>query len=230
MVNCNPETVSTDYDTSEPAVLRAGDGRGRAGGLRRGAARGRDRAVRRPDAARLAPDARGRGLPGPGHVARGDRPGRGPRQVRAGPAPSSTSRPAAREARTLAGGPGRRGADRVPGGRPALLRPGRAGHGDRVRRRRPGDVRPHAPPRRRPTTRCWSTGSWRARSRSTSTRCADGREVFIGAVMEHIEEAGVHSGDSSCQIPPATLSDDELDEIEDITRPIGPAPRRARAC
>ncbi len=46
----------------------------------------------------------------------------------------------------------------------------------------------------------------------------DGTDVFIGAVMEHIEEAGVHSGDSSCQIPPATLSDEELDEIEDITR------------
>ncbi len=45
--------------------------------------------------------------------------------------------------------------------------------------------------------------------------------VFIGAVMEHIEEAGVHSGDSSCQIPPATLSDDELDTIEDIARRIG---------
>ena len=43
-------------------------------------------------------------------------------------------------------------------------------------------------------------------------------DVFIGAVMEHIEEAGVHSGDSSCQIPPATLGDDELDTIEDITR------------
>ncbi|HEX6844944.1 MAG TPA: carbamoyl-phosphate synthase large subunit [Actinomycetota bacterium] len=43
-------------------------------------------------------------------------------------------------------------------------------------------------------------------------------EVFIGGVMEHIEEAGVHSGDSSCQIPPATLSDEELDTIEDITR------------
>jgi carbamoyl-phosphate synthase large subunit len=46
----------------------------------------------------------------------------------------------------------------------------------------------------------------------------DGADVFIGAVMEHIEEAGVHSGDSSCQIPPATLSDEELDMIEDITR------------
>ena len=46
----------------------------------------------------------------------------------------------------------------------------------------------------------------------------DGVDVFIGAVMEHIEEAGVHSGDSSCQIPPATLSDEELDRLEDIAR------------
>jgi carbamoyl-phosphate synthase large subunit len=46
---------------------------------------------------------------------------------------------------------------------------------------------------------------------------ADGADVFVGAVMEHIEEAGVHSGDSSCAIPPPTLSDDELDEVERIT-------------
>jgi carbamoyl-phosphate synthase large subunit len=45
----------------------------------------------------------------------------------------------------------------------------------------------------------------------------DGTDVFVGAVMEHIEEAGIHSGDSSCQIPPATLSEEELDEIEQIT-------------
>ena len=48
---------------------------------------------------------------------------------------------------------------------------------------------------------------------------ADGEEVLIGAVMEHIEEAGVHSGDSSCVIPPPTLSERELDAIEDtVTR------------
>jgi carbamoyl-phosphate synthase large subunit len=51
----------------------------------------------------------------------------------------------------------------------------------------------------------------------------DGEEVFVGAVMEHIEEAGVHSGDSSCTIPPATLSDDELDEVERITRTLAEA-------
>jgi carbamoyl-phosphate synthase large subunit len=48
--------------------------------------------------------------------------------------------------------------------------------------------------------------------------CDPDGDIFIGAVMEHIEEAGVHSGDSSCQIPPATLGDDELDVVEDITR------------
>jgi len=44
---------------------------------------------------------------------------------------------------------------------------------------------------------------------------ADGREVFVGAVMEHIEEAGVHSGDSSCVIPPPTIADEELERIEE---------------
>ncbi|MFL5768195.1 MAG: carbamoyl-phosphate synthase large subunit [Actinomycetota bacterium] len=48
----------------------------------------------------------------------------------------------------------------------------------------------------------------------------DGTDVFIGAVMEHIEEAGVHSGDSSCAIPPQTLSDAELDQVEEITRAV----------
>jgi carbamoyl-phosphate synthase large subunit len=48
----------------------------------------------------------------------------------------------------------------------------------------------------------------------------DGSEVFVAAVMEHIEEAGVHSGDSSCVIPPPTLADDELDVIEDTVRRI----------
>jgi len=46
---------------------------------------------------------------------------------------------------------------------------------------------------------------------------SDGTDVCVGAVMEHIEEAGVHSGDSSCAIPPPTLSDEELDEVERIT-------------
>jgi carbamoyl-phosphate synthase large subunit len=46
---------------------------------------------------------------------------------------------------------------------------------------------------------------------------ADGKDVFIGAIMEHIEEAGVHSGDAACVIPPQTLPDNIIQEIEEIT-------------
>ena len=45
-------------------------------------------------------------------------------------------------------------------------------------------------------------------------------EVQIGAVMEHVEEAGVHSGDSACTIPPTTLGDDVVSVICDYTRRI----------
>ncbi|MCC6783297.1 MAG: carbamoyl-phosphate synthase large subunit [Planctomycetes bacterium] len=47
---------------------------------------------------------------------------------------------------------------------------------------------------------------------------ADGTSFMIGGIMEHIEEAGIHSGDSSCSIPPYTLSDGLINEIADSTR------------
>ena len=49
---------------------------------------------------------------------------------------------------------------------------------------------------------------------------SDGKDVFIGGVMEHIEEAGIHSGDSACVIPPQTLSQKTLDTVVDYTRKI----------
>ena len=48
-------------------------------------------------------------------------------------------------------------------------------------------------------------------------------EVVIGAVMEHVEEAGVHSGDSACAIPPPTLPHSVVKVIEDYTRAIADA-------
>ncbi len=47
---------------------------------------------------------------------------------------------------------------------------------------------------------------------------ADGTDVVIGGIMEHIEEAGVHSGDSSCVLPAVSLSPKILDTIRDYTR------------
>ena len=48
----------------------------------------------------------------------------------------------------------------------------------------------------------------------------DGEEVLIGAIMEHIEEAGVHSGDSACVIPPQSLSVDVIETVRGYTRRI----------
>ena len=48
----------------------------------------------------------------------------------------------------------------------------------------------------------------------------DGEEVLIGGIMEHIEQAGIHSGDSACVIPTQSLSKEVLDTVRDYTRKI----------
>ncbi|MEL0241807.1 MAG: carbamoyl-phosphate synthase large subunit, partial [Pelagibacteraceae bacterium] len=45
----------------------------------------------------------------------------------------------------------------------------------------------------------------------------DGKEVFIAGIMEHIEEAGIHSGDSACCIPPFSLNQKLIDELKEQT-------------
>ena len=45
----------------------------------------------------------------------------------------------------------------------------------------------------------------------------DGRQMYLGGIMEHIEEAGIHSGDSSCTLPPATLGSGELQRVREAT-------------
>jgi len=50
---------------------------------------------------------------------------------------------------------------------------------------------------------------------------ADGEEVLIGAIMEHLEEAGIHSGDSTCFIPAQNIPDSMLKRIEEQTKAIG---------
>ena len=49
---------------------------------------------------------------------------------------------------------------------------------------------------------------------------SDGCDVYIGAIMEHIEEAGIHSGDSASILPPLSLSADLTDKIENATKQI----------
>ncbi|EGT5594127.1 carbamoyl-phosphate synthase large subunit [Corynebacterium striatum] len=46
----------------------------------------------------------------------------------------------------------------------------------------------------------------------------DGKDVYLGGVMEHIEEAGIHSGDSSCALPPMTLGPEDIEKVRQSTR------------
>ena len=202
MVNCNPETVSTDYDTVRPALLRAADARGRAG--RSSSVEqpdGRDRPVRRPDAAQAgARRSRRPACRSSGTVAGRDRPGRGPRALRAScsrelglrqPA-SGIARPTTGEALAIAA--------RI--GYPVLVRPSlrarRPGHGDRATTR--------------PTLARYMREAARGLGRASPVlidrfledaievdvdASATASDVVVGGIMEHIEEAGIHSGDSA---------------------------------
>ena len=51
----------------------------------------------------------------------------------------------------------------------------------------------------------------------------DGEDVMIGGIMEHIEQAGVHSGDSSCSLPPTSLSREIQEELREQTRKLARA-------
>jgi carbamoyl-phosphate synthase large subunit len=52
---------------------------------------------------------------------------------------------------------------------------------------------------------------------------SDGEQVLIGGIMEHIEEAGVHSGDSACSLPPSSLGPDLQDRLREQTRALARA-------
>ena len=69
----------------------------------------------------------------------------------------------------------------------------------------------------------------------------DGEDLYLGGVMEHIEEAGIHSGDSACALPPITLGQADIERIrrstEAIARGVGvlgcstcSTPSRATSC
>jgi carbamoyl-phosphate synthase large subunit len=51
----------------------------------------------------------------------------------------------------------------------------------------------------------------------------DGQDTFVAGIMEHIENAGIHSGDSACTLPPPTISEDLIDKIKEYTSKIARA-------
>ena len=198
MINCNPETVSTDYDTSDRLYFEPLSPEEVLAVLDREQPEGVVTQFGGQTPLRLARAHRGRGVRDHGHAARGDRPRRGPRAVRR---------------------PGRRARHPLPAlGDGRGRRPGARGRGgDRLSRCSSG-----------PRT-CSAAGRCASATTTTQLRQAmdavsgsvlvdrfvenaveidvdalcDGEDVFIAAVMQHVEEAGVHSGDSSCVLPGA---------------------------
>ena len=51
----------------------------------------------------------------------------------------------------------------------------------------------------------------------------DGRDLYLGGIMEHIEEAGIHSGDSACVLPPVTLGREEMTRVREATHQLAEA-------
>ena len=218
MINCNPETVSTDYDTSDRLYFEPLSPEEVLAVLEREQPEGVVDAVRRPDAAAARAPHRGGRLRDHGHAAR--RRSTSPRTASAS-APSPTSSASA----------ARRG------------RPSRA---PTRRSRRPSRsaTRCSCGPRT-----CSAAARCASATTTTQLREAmaavsgsvlvdrfvenaieidvdalcDGEDVYVAAVMQHVEEAGVHSGDSSCVLPAQSLTLANALEIEHIVKRLAPA-------
>ena len=229
MVNCNPETVSTDYDTSDRLYFEPLTLEDVLQIVEVERPEGRDRAVRRADAARSGAGAAGQRRADPRHLARLDRSGRGPHRFgrllrRPGnPGAGVGYGPVAarRRARSL-------DASAIPvlvrpsyvlGGRAMFITHDEIDAGrDHAPRRR---GLPGAPGAARPVSR----GRLRGRRRRAVPTASD---VVIAGIMQHIEEAGIHSGDSACVIPPFHRAVvEQLDLMRDYTREAGPGAGRA---
>ena len=250
MVNCNPETVSTDYDTSDRLFFEPLTDRRtccnvcdalheRADG---GELAGRDRGARRADAAEARAHARGTpasrcsaraptsidlaedreqfnalcerlGIPQPPGGTATDAERRGRDRDRARLSRCWCAR------RTCSAAARCRSSTTTTSLDAAMAELAADGIA-RARRRAVGRA-----------ARRSSTGSSRTRSRSTSTRSATRTgEVLIGGVMEHIEEAGVHSGDSACAIPPPTLTAGDRRDDRGAHRARSPTRSTSAAC
>ena len=148
MVNCNPETVSTDYDTAdrlyfEPLTFEdvlevyyaeSASGAGGPGVV------GVIVQLGGQTPARPGRTAREGGRADRRHQSEGHRPGRGPRRVRRNAEQRGAARAEVRHRHQLRAGPPNRRRDRLSGPGAAVLRAGRARHGDRVRRRDPAGL------------------------------------------------------------------------------------------
>ena len=228
MVNCNPETVSTDYDTSdrlyfEPVtledVLEIVNVEQPKGVIVQFGGQTPLKLVARA--------VRG-GRADHRHHAGRDRPRRGPRAL---PADDRQARAAAagERDRALGGGSRRKrpsaSVTRWWCGRRTCSAGARWKSSTAPRSCAPTCARRCACPK---TRRSCSTCFLRAAVEVDIDAVSDGQQVVIGAIMQHIEQAGIHSGDSACSLPPYSLPEDVQTEMRDIVVRDGARTRRRR--
>jgi carbamoyl-phosphate synthase large subunit len=204
MVNCNPETVSTDYDTSdrlyfEPVtledVLEIVDKEKPLGVIVQYGGQ---------TPLKLALDLERAGVPIIGTTPDSidiaeDRERFQKLLQRAGPEAAAEPH---RENRRAGAGAGAR--DRLPAGGAPELRAGRPRDGDRARRQGPGALHARGGAGQREVARAAGPLP-RRRDRGRRRLHQRRHDVVIGGIMEHVEAAGIHSGDSACSLPPYTL-------------------------
>ena len=225
MVNCNPETVSTDYDTSdrlyfEPLtledVLEVVHAEQQAGPVA-----GVICQLGGQTPLGLAQGLEDDGVPIVGTSPGGDPPRRGARRVRAGARRGRAARAQARHGHVAS--PRRRAiADEI--GYPVLVRPsyvlGGRGmeivYGDERAARATSSAATEISPEHPVLVDRFIDDAVEI----DVDALFDGEELFLGGVMEHIEEAGIHSGDSSCALPPITLGAAEIERIREATEAI----------
>jgi carbamoyl-phosphate synthase large subunit len=220
MVNCNPETVSTDYDTSDRLYFEPLAVRGRDERAREGEARGRRGAVRRADAAAaLGAAARGR-RQDPRHQPRRDRR-RGDRKRFSAlldeldiKQPESGTATSLEEAKVVA--------DRI--GYPVLVRPSYVLGGramaivyDAGRLEQYVREAVKASPEHPILVDRFLEDAFEV----DVDALGDGERVVIGGILQHIEEAGIHSGDSAMVLPTYKIAPEHLETIRSYTRRLG---------
>ena len=223
MINCNPETVSTDYDTSDRLYFEPLTLEDVLAVCELETARGRGRPVRRPDAAeaRRRPATR----PGSRSSAPASTRSTSPRTARASARCSTGS--ATRRRRTRPRAAPRRRWTRAPEvGFPLLVRPSYVLGGRAMEIVYSVDgLRDYL---ERVGTGARERAIYLDRFLEDSIEVdvdalCDGDDVWIAGIMQHVEEAGIHSGDSACVLPPHALGEEMLDQIREQTTGIARA-------
>ena len=218
MVNCNPETVSTDYDTSdrlyfEPLTLEDVLGVFE---------------VEQPEGVivqfggqtplKLAPGSSEAGRAASSARRRRDRPRRGPRPLRRAAGRARLRGAAVRDG-ALGVEEALDGAGRV--GFPLLVRPSYVlgGRAMEIVYSTDGLLRlPRARPARGRAAAIFLDRFLENAIEVDVDALCDGEDVWIGGIMQHVEEAGIHSGDSACVLPPHSLGHEMLEQIRAQTR------------